>query len=124
MLTPLEQLEQVANDDFHLLDAVGPAEFSTVHLLELREQALERLTEFDRRKKMNIMVGCTSIGWVFAFAAAWYCQNIWLALAAIAGLLFSLTAFLAGAWMLAKKYTSRGELLHPIELIDAELSRR
>lgn len=124
MLTQLEQLEKISNDDFHLLEAVGPGEFSTSHLLELREQVMGRLNEFDRRKKINVMIGGTTAGWVIAFTAAYLYQNIWLAFAAVVGLLLSLTAFIAGVWVLSRKYSSRGELEYSLQLIDNELSRR
>ncbi len=124
MLTPLEQFELMANDEFHLLEAVGPHEFSTSHLLELREQAIVRLSEFDRRKKINMMIGATSAGWVIAFAASWWYGSFWLGAVAVAGLLFSLTAFFAGVWLLSKKTDSRSELEHSLFLINDELRTR
>ena len=124
MLTQLEQLEQIANDDFQLLEDVGPEAFTTSHLLELREQAVEQLMDFHRRKKINLMIGAVATGWVIALVAAWSYQNMWLALVAGVALLVSSIAFFAGLWILSKKKDGRAALEHSLLLIDNELYNR
>ena len=123
-MSTFEQLEREANDDFHLLESIGAKEFSTEHLLELHDQAHDRLKDYDRRNRINILIGCTVLGWVLAFFSAYAYQNVWLAIGAVLGLIFSLVACIAGVFLLTKQYKSRGDVEYSLRLIEIELKKR
>ncbi len=120
----LEQLEKEANDDFLLLESVGPGEFSTEHLLELRDAARLRLRDYDRRNRINVAIGLLIFGWVMAFFYAYAYNNVWLAIAAVVGLIFSLVACIAGIFLLVRMYRSRLDLEHTLRKIESELRIR
>ncbi|MBL7774739.1 MAG: hypothetical protein JNK89_01985 [Saprospiraceae bacterium] len=122
--SPLERLEREANDDFRLLAELGPEYFGAQHLLELREQMRLRMDQFDRLRRLNMLLGGMSAGWillgVFCLLAGWVLP---------AQLAFSVTGlcmlgFIAGAWFLKWKYESRGELEFTLRTIEDELRRR
>ncbi len=122
--SPLDRLEREANDDFLLLEELGPEYFGAQHLLELREQLRLRMEQFDRWRRLNTLLGATSAGWIVLgglfFAFGW---TIFASVAlTIMGL--SLLGFLAGFWLLKWKYQSRGELEFTLRTIEEELRRR
>ena len=41
---PFERLEREANDEFRLLDELGPEHFGSEHLLEFRGKVLQEIT--------------------------------------------------------------------------------
>ncbi len=123
-MSTFEQLEREANDEFHLLESIGAKEFSTEHLLELHDQAHDRLKDYDRRNRINLLIGCTVLGWVVAFFCAYAYQNVWLAICAVLGLIFSLVACIAGIFLLTKQYKSRIDLEYSLRLIESELKNR
>jgi len=120
----LDELEKEANDDFLLLESVGAAEFSTAHLRELHEQAQQRLQDYDRRNRINVMIGLLVFGWIGAFFYAYAYNNVWLAIGALFGLIFSLIACIAGIFLLVRQYKSRYDIEHSLRLIQAELKTR
>jgi hypothetical protein len=122
--SPLDRLEREANDDFLLLAELGPEYFGAEHLLELREQMHLRMAQFDRWRKLNTLVGATSVGWLaMGGLAAMLGWPILTGLAlGIMGL--SLLGFIVGVWLLKWKYESRGELEYTLLSIEEELRRR
>ena len=120
----LDQLEKEANDEFLLLESVGPAEFSTEHLLEMHEMAHLRLKDYDRRNSVNIMIGFLILGWIIAFFYAYAYNNVWLAIGAVLGLIFSLVACIAGIYLIVRQYKSRKDLEYTLKLIQSELKKR
>ena len=122
--SPLDRLEREANDDFLLLSELGPEYFGAQHLLELREQMRLRMEQFDRWRKLNMLLGVMAGGWAvlgLGFAlAGWSIMTI-LAVT-VTGL--SLLGFVTGAWLLKWKYQSRGELEYTLRTIEEELRRR
>ncbi len=120
----LDQLEKEANDDFLLLESVGPEVFSTEHLLELRDGARLRLRDYDRRNRVNVAIGVLVFGWLMAFFYAYAYNNIWLAIAAVVGLIFSLVACIAGIFLLVRMYRSRIDLEYTLRKIEQELYKR
>lgn len=124
MLTSFDELEKAGNDDLYLLDSVGPGEFPTEHLIELRDTVRTQLLDFKRRQRVNMIAGAIAAGWVCAFMAAYAYNNVWLALVSVIGLVFSLGACLAGIFLLRIHYKSLGELTHALITVEAELKRR
>ena len=122
--SPLERLEREGNDDFHLLAELGPAEFSADHLLELRQQAQDRLQRFDRMARLNVLFGVTSLGWLGLGGLAYQAQQWTLALGAVLLALALILAFIGGVIWLKLRFESRGELEHTVNSIEAELRRR
>jgi apolipoprotein N-acyltransferase len=120
----LDQLEKEANDEFLLLESVGAGEFSTEHLLELRDDARLRLKDYDRRNRVNVGIGLLIFGWLLAFFYAYAYANVWLAIAAVVGLLFSLVACIAGIFLLVRQYKSRQDLEISLKKIENELFSR
>lgn len=123
-MNSLDQFEQMANDDLHLLDAVGAADYSTDYLLELRGDLIAQLADFHRRQRVNMIAAAIAGGWVLAFAGAWLKNNIWLALIALIGVVFSVGASLAGAFFLHARYKHRADLEHGLRVVEEELKRR
>ena len=58
-----ERLEREANDDFRLLDELGPAYFSAEHLMELHSRVREQLVLFKGRQRLAMIVGVIGTGW-------------------------------------------------------------
>ena len=122
--SPIERLEREANDDFLLLAELGPEYFGAEHLLELREQMHLRMAQFDRWRKLNMLVGATSAGWMVLGGIAVVLGWPILARLAFSVMGLSLLGFMAGVWLLKWKYESRGELEYTLRSIEDELRRR
>lgn len=122
--SPLDRLEREANDDFLLLEEIGPTPFGTDHLLELREQIRQRLSFFDRRQRLAMLLGGTATGWIFLGLIAGRLGWFWLALLAVALASASLAGFAIVLISLKKRFESRGELEHTAREIETELRRR
>lgn len=122
--TSIERLEREANDDFRLLADLGPEEFCVEHLIELRDRMQWRLAQFDRWRRLNLLVGATAAGWMLLGGAmAWAGWGL-LARLAFAVMSLALVGFIAGVWYLNRKFDSRGELEYTLRTIEDELRRR
>lgn len=122
--SPLDRLEREANDDFRLLAELGPEYFGAEHLLELREQMRLRMSQFDRWRKLNTLVGATAAGWMLLGGLMLVFGLPILARVAFGIMVVSLLGFVAGVWLLKWKYESRGELEYTLRSIEEELRRR
>jgi hypothetical protein len=120
----LERLEREGNDDFLLLEELGPRHFGFEHLLELREQIRERLQIFQRRQRLAMIIGACSSGWIFLAIMARHFDYMWLALAAYSAGALSLIAFLGIVVWQKKQFESKGELEYTRQVIEEELRRR
>lgn len=120
----LERLEREANDDFRLLEELGPTQFGTEHLLDLRNQIREKLSVFDRRQRHTMLLGGTAAGWVFLGLIVGQMGWLWVALAAHAIAVASFVGFAALLFFQKKQFESRGELEHTAREIETELRRR
>ncbi|MFN0015042.1 MAG: hypothetical protein ACKVU2_10875 [Saprospiraceae bacterium] len=122
--SPLDRLEREANDDFLLLEELGPELFGGSHLLELHERVRLRMAQFDRLRRLNVLAGSSAAGWFILggilLMAGWPIP----ARVAFAVMGVSLLGFLAGAWLLKWKFESRGELEFALRTIEEELRRR
>ncbi len=120
----LDRLEKEANDDFKLLQELGPEHFGSSHLLDLREIIRQRLDHFDRAKKILLFLGALSAG---CFLGGLVCLVLkWKLMSAI---FYSLSilcmlGFLGGVWWLKWKYESRGELMDALMQVEEELRQR
>ncbi len=122
--SPLDRLEREANDDFLLLEDLGPEYFGGTHLLELHERMRLRMAQFDRLHRLNLLVGATAAGWMLLGAAFLLIGWPILARVAFAIMGIAILGFLAGVWLLKWKYESRGELEYTLRTIEDELRRR
>ncbi|MBK9337916.1 MAG: hypothetical protein IPM98_15765 [Lewinellaceae bacterium] len=122
--SPLDRLEREANDDFLLLEELGPEYFGGSHLLELHERVRLRLAQFDRLRRLNTLVGATAAGWMLLGVVLVLVGWITPARVAFAVMGVSLLGFLAGVWLLKWKFESRGELEFTLRTIEEELRRR
>lgn len=119
-----ERLEHEANDDFRLLDEVGPEHFSAEHLMELHARVRERLTLFKGRQRLAMIVGLISTGWVFATLLFRVMGLRWLAFAALGASALCLAGFLFIVFWQKKRFESKGELEYTQRVIEEELRRR
>ncbi len=122
--SPLDRLEREANDDFLLLEELGPEHFGGSHLLELHERVRLRLAQFDRLRRLNVLVGSTAAGWLVLGVVLVLADWLTPARVAFAVMGVSLLGFLAGVWLLKWKFESRGELEFALRTIEEELRRR
>lgn len=122
--SPLDRLEREANDDFLLLEELGPEHFGGSHLLELHERVRLRLAQFDRLQRLNTLIGATSAGWLLLGVGCILMGWVTPARVAFAVMGVSLLGFLAGVWLLKWKFESRGELEFALRTIEEELRRR
>ena len=122
--TSLDRLEREANDDFHLLAELGPEYFGVEHLLELRERMHWRLAQFDRWRRLNLLVGAIGGGWLMLGGIAAWAGYGTIAYLAFAVMMVCIIGFLAGVWLLKVRYESRGELEFTLRTIEEELRRR
>jgi uncharacterized membrane protein YeaQ/YmgE (transglycosylase-associated protein family) len=120
----LRQIENAANDGFGLLEAIGPADFGTEQLFELRIEAQLRIEHFDRSIRLMRIIAATLLGWVPALLGALLLDIQWLMLVSAIGVAMVLIAFLGGAILLVIRYKSRSDLENSIILIQSELWRR
>lgn len=119
-----ERLEREGNDDFALLEEVGPVHFTADHLQEMRELISFRLAQFDKVNRLNMWFGASTVLWVVgAFAGLALGYRIAILLACL-GLVISLSAFVTGIVLLKVRFESRGNLEYTLSVIDEELRRR
>lgn len=123
-LTPLERLEIEANDEFRLLNDVGPQHFSAEHLLELREQMRLNIRLFMRRQRLAMVLAGTGTGWVFMAMLSGILQFHYLSIAAYIVSSLSLMAFLVVVFWQKWRFNSKGELDYTMRCIEDELRRR
>ncbi len=123
-LTPLERLEKEANDEFRLLNDVGPQHFSAEHLLELREQMRQNIRLFMRRQRLAMVLAGTGVGWVFMATLSGFLQFHYLSVAAYTVSSLCLTAFLVIVFWQKWRFNSKGELEYTMRCIEDELRRR
>lgn len=123
-LTPLERLEQEANDEFRLLNDVGAQHFSADHLLELREKMRQNIHMFMRRQRLAMVLAGTGTGWVFMAFLSGFMQFPYLSLAAYTVASLSLSAFLFVVVWQKWRFNSKGELEYTMRCIEDELRRR
>lgn len=120
----IERLEREGNDDFRLLEELGPAHFGLEHLLELRERSRARIVSFHKRQKLSMMIGGMATGWIgLAFVAKWM-TYIWLAFAAFGIGAFSFAAFLTLIFIQQKHFGTKGELDYTQRIIEDEIRKR
>ncbi|MBP6825761.1 MAG: hypothetical protein KA165_04280 [Saprospiraceae bacterium] len=122
--SPLERLEREANDDFRLLDELGPTHFGADHLMELHARARERLAIFRGRQRFAMVIGGTAIGWFLLASIANLLNFKWLALGSIAVSALGLAGFLLIVFWQKRRFESRGELEYTQRIIEEELRRR
>ena len=122
--SPLERLEREANDDFRLLEELGPAHFGADHLMELHARARERLAIFRGRQRFAMVVGGTATGWVLLVCIANLLGFKWLSFAAMGAAGLGFAAFLFIVFWQKKRFESRGELEYTQRIIEEELRRR
>lgn len=123
-LTPLECLEKEANDEFRLLNDVGPQHFSAEHLLELREQMRQNIRLFLSRQRLAMVLAGTGVGWVFMAILSGFLQFHYLSIAAYTVSSLCLMAFLAIVFWQKWRFNSKGELEYTMRSIEDELRRR
>ncbi|MDX2278203.1 MAG: hypothetical protein NW218_01390 [Saprospiraceae bacterium] len=120
----LDRLEREGNDDFNLLNELGPGHFGVEHLLELREKSYQRLDRFQRRQKLAMMVGASAAVWIMMAFLSKVLNFIWLAFAAFGLGSLSLIAFLGLILLQQKQFGTKGELDYTQRMIEEELRRR
>ncbi|GAB4491944.1 MAG: hypothetical protein OHK0019_12910 [Saprospiraceae bacterium] len=119
-----ERLEHEANDDFHLLDEVGPEHFSAEHLMELHARVRERLTLFKGRQRLAMVIGLIGIGWVSVTLLFRIMNFKWLTFAALGASALCFTGFFFIVFWQKKRFESKGELEYTQRVIEEELRRR
>jgi hypothetical protein len=120
----IERLEREGNDDFRLLDELGPGHFGLEHLLELREKSRTRIVSFHRRQKLAMTIGAAATGWIALAFVTWYMGYIWLAFAAFGIGAFSFTAFITLVFVQQQQFGTKGTLEYTQRMIEEELRRR
>jgi hypothetical protein len=120
----LDRLEREGNDDFRLLDELGPGHFGVEHLLEMREKSFQRIEQFLRRQRLSMMIGGTAIAWIFMGFLAKILDFIWLAFAAFGLGSLSLITFLVLILLQQKQFGTKGDLDYAQQIIEDELRRR
>jgi len=121
---PLESLEREANDDFRMLEELGPSHFGAEHLLELREQARKRLLLFNRRLKLTMTLGACAIGWIFLAMLAKSLGYTWIAFGALGLGSGSFMGFFYVVFQQKRRFESKGALEYTQRVIEEELQRR
>lgn len=119
-----ERLEREANDDFHLLDELGPAHFSADHLMELHTRVRERLMLFKGRQRLAMIIGSVATGWTLLAVLFNTVGFKWLALAAFGSAALFFIGFLFIVFWQKKRFESKGELEYAQRVIEEELRRR
>ncbi len=122
--SPLDRLEREANDDFRLLDELGPAHFGADHLMELHARSRERLAIFRGRQRLALVVGTAATGWILLAFVSNFLKFKWLTLCALGAGGVSFAAFLFIVFWQKKRFDSRGELEYTQRIIEEELRRR
>jgi hypothetical protein len=119
-----ERLESEANDDFRLLDELGPAHFSAEHLMDLHHRVRERLLLFKGRQRLAMIIGLITIGWGLITLLFDVLDLRWLAFASLGASLLSVAGFLFIVFWQKKHFESKGELEYVQRVIEEELRRR
>lgn len=119
-----ERLEREANDDFHLLDELGPVHFSADHLMELHTLVRQRLTLFRGRQRLAMIIGSIATGWTLLAVLFKLMDFKWLAFTALGTATFCFAAFLFIVFWQKKRFESKGELEYTQRVIEEELRRR
>ncbi len=123
-LSDLDRLEREGNDDFKLLAELGPEQFGIEHLQELRAEARERMAVFEGRRRLSMIIGAVSTGWMVVGVLGGLLQAPWLSLLGylLAGVGF--TMFLGMVVWQKIRFESRGELEYTLQVIEEELRKR
>ena len=123
-LSDLERLERDSNDDFKLLAELGPEQFGIEHLQELRAESRTRIAVFEGRRRLSMIVGAVSTGWMVLGVLGGFVQLPWLSMLGylVAGLGF--TMFLGLIIWQKVRFESRGELEYTLQVIEEELQKR
>lgn len=119
-----ERLEREANDDFRLLDELGPAYFSAEHLMELHSRVREQLVLFKGRQRLAMIVGVIGTGWTLMVLMFNTIGFKWLAIAALVASALCFSGFLFVVFWQKKRFESKGELEYAQRVIEEELRRR
>ena len=119
-----ERLEREANDDFRLLDELGPAHFSAEHLMELHARVRERLTLFKGRQRLAMIIGSIATSWAMLAILFRLVGFKWLALTALGTAALCFLGFLFIVFWQKKRFESKGELEYAQRVIEEELRLR
>lgn len=119
-----ERLECEANDDFQLLDELGPAHFGTEHLIELHRDLCERLAFFSRKQRLTFALLSSVVGWMILIGFARFMGYRWMALTAYCFLALSVVVFLSTLLTASRRYWGKGHLEYDLHLIEGELRKR
>lgn len=119
-----DRLERESNDDFHLLDELGPTHFSAEHLMELYARVREQLVIFKGRQRLAMIIGVVATGWVFLAAMCNMLGFRWLSFATFGAAALCLAGFLFIVFWQKKRFESKGELEYMQRVIEEELRRR
>lgn len=119
-----ERLEREANDDFRLLEEVGPAHFSAEHLMELHTRVREQLALFKGRQRLAMIIGVIGTGWAVMALLFHVTGFRWLVYAAFGAAALCFTGFLFIVFWQKKRFESKGELEFTQRVIEEELRRR
>ncbi len=119
-----EHLEREANDDFRLLDELGPTLFSAEHLMELHARVRERLALFKGRQRLAMIAGVIGTGWA-SMALLFHTVGFrWFGFAAFGAAALCFSGFLFVVFWQKKRFESKGELEYAQRVIEEELRRR
>ena len=119
-----ERLEGEANDDFRLLDELGPSHFGTEHLIELHRELRAKLALFSRKQRLTFALLGSVVGWLMLIGLARFMGYRWLALATYCFLALSCVVFLSTLLASPRRYLSKGHLEYDLRLIEGELRKR
>lgn len=119
-----DRLEHEANDDFRLLDELGPVHFGAEHLMELHAQARERLALFKGRQRLAIIMGAIGTGWALLAMSFYIVGFRWLSFATFGATALCFAGFLFIVFWQKKRFESKGELEFAQRVIEEELRRR
>ena len=119
-----DRLEKEANDEFRLLDELGPEHFGSEHLLEFRGKVLHRITLQEKRLRLAMLIGGTTAGWFLLSVVSHYFKQQWLIVVSSLGVVLSSGFFFYLIFSPTARKRTRGTLLHDLYLIESELRRR
>lgn len=118
------QLEKEANDDLDLLSEIGPAYFSVDHLMDLRQELREKVSLFERRQRIAMLMGASGAFWVMLAILARYVGQGWLLITAFVA---TVLCFAAYAFIIVQQqriFKSKGELEFSLRQVEDELRKR
>lgn len=119
-----DHLEREANDDFRLLDELGPAHFGAEHLMELHAKVRERLHLFKGRQRLAMIIGAIGTSWILISILFNVANFRWLSFAAAGAAALCFFGFLFIVFWQKKRFESKGELEYAQRVIEEELRRR